>query len=118
MPDSPRQNSPEALKRRALARWDNEGGAGSPAAQHALPDIPALGDAEIIQLRIRVIALENLMIAVLAEGSPRQIKVAQEMANYISPRAGMTHHPLTIRAADHMTDIVGRAEHFRGLESE
>lgn len=114
MPNLPPQSDPEAIKRRALATWDNEGGAKSSPVQSAPIEIPALGEAEIVQLRIRVIALENLMIAVLAEGSERQIQVAQEMAKYISPRAGMTHHPLTIRAADHMTDMVARAEHFRG----
>ena len=73
-------------------------------------------NAELVQLRIRVIALENLIIAVLAEGSDRQLQVAREMADYVSPRPGFTHHPLTIRATDHMTDLVGRAVHFRSAQ--
>lgn len=116
MPDMAPPPDPAILKRRALATWDNEGGAIAPAAHHQLAEIPPLGDAEIIQLRIRVIALENLLIAVLAEGSERQLEVAREMADFISPRPGITHHPLTVRAADHMTDITGRAEHFRTIE--
>ncbi len=68
-----------------------------------------------MQLRIRVIALENLMIAVLAEGSARQRQVAREMADYIPPRPGFTPHPLTIQAADHLTDLVSRAVHFQEL---
>lgn len=118
MPHSPRPQDRASLKRRALATWDNEGGALAAEAHHKMPEIHPLGDAEIIQLRIRVIALENLLIAVLAEGSDRQIEVAREVAEYISPRPGMTQHPLTIRAADHMNDILGRAEHYRAIEQE
>lgn len=73
-------------------------------------------NAELVQLRIRVIALENLMIAVLAQSSDRQLQVAREMAVYIAPRPGFTQHPLTIQAADHMTDLVDRALHFRTVE--
>lgn len=118
MPDLPQAQDPASLKRRALAIWDNEGGALASETHDAMFDIAPLGDAEVIHLRIRMIAMENLLIAVLAEGSDRQIAVAQEMAHYISPRPGMTPHPLTIRAADHMTDILARAEHYRALEQE
>lgn len=118
MPDNQPPKDADARKREALGTWDNEGGAEAPSVQDALPDIPALGDAEIVQLRIRVIALENLMIAVLAEGSEGQKRIALEMADYISPRSGSTQHPLTVRASDHMAHIVSRAEHFRELEPE
>ena len=108
MPDFDDQSE---LRRRALARWENEGGAiSAPAAIPA--DVPELTSAELVQLRIRVIALENLMIAMLAEGSDRQRQIAREMADYISPRPGCTQHPLTLKAADHMTDLVDRAVHF------
>jgi len=116
MSDPDLLNSTE-LRQRALARWDNEGGALS-TAQGAHADVPDMTNTELVQLRIRVIALENLMIAVLAQGSDRQLQVAREMADYISPRPGFTQHPLTIQAADHMTDIVGRAVHFRMVEPE
>ena len=117
MPDSDSLPSPTELRQRALSRWDNEGGAlASADGTHA--DVPDMTNAELIQLRIRVIALENLMIAVLAEGSDRQLQVAREMAGYISPRPGFTHHPLTTRAADHMTDLVGRAVHFRKVQPQ
>lgn len=72
-------------------------------------DVPDMTNAEIVLLRVRVIALENLLIAVLAEGSDRQRQAARDMANTISPRPGFTPHPLTIRAAQHMTDLVDRA---------
>lgn len=107
---------PTELRQRALSRWDNEGGAlATTHGTHA--DVPDMTNAELVQLRIRVIALENLMIAVLAEGSDRQLQVAREMADYISPRAGFTQHPLTIQAADHMTDLVDPAAHFRTVQA-
>ncbi|WP_417614264.1 hypothetical protein [Parasphingorhabdus sp.] len=118
MPDIQLSKDVETRRREALGTWDNEGGAEAPSGHDVVPHISALGDAEIIQLRIRVIALENLMIAVLAEGSERQKQIALEMADYISPRSGSTQHPLTVRASDHMAHIVSRAEHFRELEPE
>jgi hypothetical protein len=100
------------LRRRALSRWDNEGGALAEIAPEAAAEIRELTNAELVHLRIRVIALENLMIAVLAEGSDRQREIARQMADYIVPRPGHTPHPLTIQAAHHMTEMVGRASLF------
>jgi hypothetical protein len=106
-------------RQRALSRWDNEGGAGpdGSATDAALDNervaIPDLANAELVTLRVRVIALENLMICFLATASDQQLKLAQEMAGYISPRPGFTQHPLTIHAAAHMDDLVKRAVHFR-----
>ena len=68
-------------------------------------------------LRIRVIALENLMISLLATASDQQLKLAKEMTGYISPRPGFTQHPLTVHAAARMDDLAKRAIHFRDLES-
>ena len=116
MPDSNSVPDPEELRRRALSRWDDEGGAISSVPNGTPADIPDITNAELVQLRIRVIALENMMIAVLAEGSDRQLQVAREMAKYICPRPGYTQHPLTIQAADHMTDLVNRAVHFRTVQ--
>lgn len=103
----------------ALSRWDNEGGAGPAGPQEeeasieAQSEIPQLTNAELVQLRIRVIALENMVIALLEEASEQQIGLAREMAAYISPRPGSTHHPLTIQAAAQMIDLIERASHFR-----
>ena len=105
----------------ALSTWDGEGGAGPDGPQEAKasvkasPGIPNLTHAELIQLRVRVIALENLLIMLLAEGSDRQLEAAREMAAYISPRPGFTHHPLTTQAATHMVDLVDRAIHYRSV---
>ncbi len=123
----PRENSDTSSDRdqrqRALSRWDNEGGAGpeGPAAGSALDTgriaVPDLTNAELVTLRIRVIALAALMISLLATDSDDQLRLAREMASYISPRPGFTQHPLTIHAAAHMIDLVERADHFRDSES-
>lgn len=120
MPDEiPGASDRAALRERALSRWDNEGGAsrqgpqeGSPSEKAGPDRAPQLTNTELVQLRVRVIALENLMIALLAEGSDRQVEVVREMAACISPRPGFTHHPLTTHAAVHMIDLVQRAAHF------
>ena len=100
---------PTELRARTLSRWDNEGGAIAAVAHETHVDVPHKTNTELVLLRVRVIALENLLLAVLAEGSDRQRQAAREMAEAISPRAGSTQHPLTIRAAQHMTDLVDRA---------
>jgi hypothetical protein len=116
--------NPESLassqqRQMALSRWDNEGGAGPCGPQEgqipaaAQSEVPELTNAELVQLRVRVIALENLVISLLAEAPDRQLDLAREMAAFISPRPGFTHHPLTIHAAAQMIDLVDRAGHFR-----
>jgi hypothetical protein len=114
----PRKNADSSndwnQRQRALSRWDNEGGAGpnGPATNSALDHertaTPDLTNAELVTLRIRVIGLENLMISMLAAASDDQLRLAREMASYISPRPGFTQHPLTIHAAAHMVDLVER----------
>lgn len=107
---------------RALSRWDNEGGAGPCGAEVRTTmsedeaPMPKMGEAELGALHIRVIALENLIIALLAEASDRQLELARDMARYIAPRKGLTHHPLTTHAAAHMVDLVERSARFRSGE--
>ncbi len=113
MPDPEFPPSPFELRRRALSRWENEGGAITSTLYESRADIPDLTNAELVHLRVRLIALENLMIAVLAEGSDRQRQLAIDMAGYIVPRPGVTQHPLTVQGAHHMTDLVHRADQFR-----
>jgi hypothetical protein len=117
MPAPTADYSPEPfeIRRRALSRWENEGGSIAPPRPLAPSDAPDLTNAELVQLRIRLIALENVLIAVLAEGSEGQLQVARQMANYIAPRQGFTCHPLTTQAAKHITHLVDRAIHFRSV---
>ncbi len=108
---------PASLQReRALARWENEGGAIAgqpPLGGDTNPPVPELTNAELVHLRVRVIALENLVIALLAGATDRQLDLTREMAGYITPRPGFTQHPLTIQAASQMLDLVDRAGQFR-----
>jgi hypothetical protein len=116
----PRQSSDhpsQATERqKALSRWDNEGGAPGPVvapiADEQIPT-PDMSNADMVALRVRVIALENLLISLLATASGQQLELAREMADYISPRPGFTHHPLTIHAAAHMIDLIERSSRFR-----
>ncbi len=107
------------LRERALSRWDNEGGAGPDAAQEApirpngTSAVPQLSNAELVRLQVRVIALENLLIALLSQFPEQHLDLVREMAAYISPRPGFTAHPLTIHAAAQMIHLVERAGHFR-----
>ena len=111
--------SPSRLRAMALSSWDNEGGAGPPdqkmdlLREEAQFELPQLTNTEWVQLRIRVIAMENLVIALLAQASDRQLTLAREMAGYISPRPGFTPHTLTIRAAAQMLHVIERAGIFR-----
>ena len=69
--------------------------------------------AEQANLHTRVIALENLVIALLADATDAQLARARDMAQFISPRAGFTQHPLTLQAAADMNHLVDRAEYFK-----
>ena len=115
-----RSDLSDALRQMALSRWDNEGGAAPDGHQGGVSsgatqsEIPPLTNVELVQLRIRVIALENLVITLLAEASDRQLERIREMASYISPRPGSAHHPLTVHAAAQMLNLLDRARHFSG----
>lgn len=118
MPSRTSDHSSQTVQRRqALSRWDNEGGAAGPGVAPATDEpqipVPDMSNADLVALRVRVIALENLLISLLAAASDEQLELAREMASYISPRPGFTHHPLTIHAAAHMIDLIERSSRFR-----
>lgn len=72
-----------------------------------------IGDAEDGNLVVRLIALENIIVALLADAPENQSQLIREMASYISPRPGKTPHRLTIEAARNMLALVERAAQFR-----
>ncbi|MCW2109528.1 hypothetical protein [Bradyrhizobium elkanii] len=118
MPTQNSDGADQAIQRRqALSRWDNEGGAtGLIVPSEADKDhvaAPEMSNADLVALHVRVIALENLLIALLATASDEQVELARDMAGYISPRPGFTPHPLTIHAAAHMIDLIERSSRFR-----
>lgn len=97
-------------RRKAPSGCDDQG-----VESRRLLQVPPLTDADMVQLRIRVVALENVVITLLAESSDRQLELVREMAAYISPRHGFTQHPLSLHAAAHMVDLVERADRFRAV---
>jgi hypothetical protein len=68
------------LRDSAVSRWNNEGGAGPGGRTHgsAATDEPAGGPrltkAELVQLQIRVIALERVVMALLAHPTWRSAR--------------------------------------------
>ena len=112
MPDP---NPPE----KALARWDDEGGAEPDgpqlvASERLTPPAVAPSAAEWAEMHTRVIALETLSVALLAAGTEQQRTMAREMAGLITPRPGATPHRLTVHAAHRMGDLIDRAERYEG----
>lgn len=106
---------------KAISRWDNEGGSGdggrvSPAPGALGEDSLPLSNAELVQLQIRVIALENLLAVLLVDASDRQVTLARETAECIAPRHGFTPHRLTIHAAARMNGLLERSGHLRALQ--
>jgi len=88
------------LRQRALARWENEGGKTLPndlprAGGAEQTQMPEITNAEIVALRVRVIALENVLIFLLVTAPVHQLQLIREMADYISPRPGFSsaHDP-------------------------
>jgi hypothetical protein len=116
-PSSP---DPPLSHARALLRWDDEGGALSegpqkragstaPEQRHA----PRLNDAELVPYRVQLIALENLLAALLAERPARQAEIALAMAACVSPKPGLMDHPLILHAASRLIDGVERSSRAR-----
>lgn len=56
-----------------------------------------MSNTGLVQLRIRMIALENVITTLLAGTSDKRLDLVGEMAGFITPRPGFTQHPLTAR---------------------
>jgi hypothetical protein len=70
MPDKDSDpKDPTHQREMALSRWDTDGGHGHSSLQRGLcseaelADVPQLTDTELVHLRVRVIALENMLIS-------------------------------------------------------
>lgn len=72
-----------------------------------------IGDVEDGNLTVRLIALENIIVTLLADAPEIQSERVREMAIFISPRPGSTPHRLTVEAARNMVALVERAAHYR-----
>lgn len=64
-------------------------------------------------LRYRVVALENLLVALLAEGSTGRMDRLREMSRYVAPRRGCTDHPVTLLAGAQIVHLVERARYAK-----
>jgi hypothetical protein len=101
----------------AIRQWRSD--ADEAVREPAPPDVqaqsaaPPLGNAELVQLQTRVIALENLVTALLADASIRQLELSTELANLIRPRQGYTQHRLTLHAAEQMMHLLERGKRLR-----
>ena len=68
------------------------------------------GHAELVQMRIRVIALENLVLAILAQSDGNVRQEVRKRADEIQPREDAVDHPLTEHARAEMLKLLARAE--------
>jgi hypothetical protein len=69
--------------------------------------------AEWDLLRSRLIALECVVMAVLADASPAQLAHAQTLAAQYAQRGGFARHPLTARAVDQVDHMLLQARQLR-----
>ena len=60
-----------------------------PAADKEQIPAPEMSNADLVALRVRVIALENLLISLLATASDQQLELAREMADLYLAEAGL-----------------------------
>lgn len=80
------------LRQRALARWDNEGGAGPEGPQTELPEAgdqdraPQTDGAGLVALPVRVIAVQSVMVALRAGGLEGQVAPARSMEKTVGLR--------------------------------
>lgn len=68
------------------------------------------GHSELVQMRIRIIALENLVLAILAKSSSDVWKMVRTRAGEIQSRGDVAEQPLTRHASDEMLKLLARAE--------
>ena len=117
--DKPETAPPLLIRPEALSRWDNEGGAGPDGPQQPSRFAKEVGNgaemsnATLAQLQVRVIALENVAVALLAGASHQQLAAVLKRAGSITRPPGSTQQPMTILAATEMIHLVERAEHSR-----
>ena len=82
--------------------------------EHSPPsqETPPLTNAELVQLQIRVIALENLVVALLAHAPEQQLELVRDIAASIFPRPGVEHR-LTEQATVQMEHLAQRSQRLQ-----
>ena len=79
--------------------------------------VPEPDHAELVQMRIRLITLENIVLGLLSEASDEQIEQIKKRAAMIEPRPDTSRHPLTELAAGDMRKFLERAARMANMES-
>lgn len=106
------------LSQSALLRWDGEGGAGPDGPQTELAEAhdwqraPQNEATELAALQVRIVALESLVVALLAGGSDRQIEQARLMVQSIVPRQACAGNVPAMHAAIQCAGLVDRGGHL------
>ena len=72
-------------------------------------DIPEPDHADLVQMRIRRITLENIVLGLLSGANGEQIEQIRKRADMIEPRPEASRHPLTELAAGDMRKLRNRA---------
>lgn len=118
------KQTPDAAERarlfeRAVSRWENEGGAvvdvGASAPMPSEGSSAPSKGSELEHIKVRLVALENLVTFLLAQLPDPQIGVVREMADYVAANSGAAPYPLTTRAATKMRGLLEGAGHLRSL---
>ncbi len=81
-------------RQRALGGWEIESGAGpccpldlvASLDHHA--QLPDMGKDELLTLHIRVVALQNMELALLAAALSQKLEIARDMPGFILSRPG------------------------------
>ena len=79
-------------------------------------DIPEPDHAELVQMRIRLITLENIVLGLLSGANGEQIEQIRKRADMIEPRPEASRHPLTELAAGDMRKFLERAARMAEAE--
>ena len=79
-------------------------------------DIPEPDHAELVQMRIRLITLENIVLGLLSGASDEQIDQIRKRADMIEPRPEASRHPLTELAAGDIRKFLERAARMAEAE--
>nr|WP_237487417.1 hypothetical protein [Parapontixanthobacter aurantiacus] len=70
----------------------------------------------MVQMRIRLITLENIVLGLLSGASDEQIDQIRKRADMIEPRPEASRHPLTELAAGDMRKFLERAARMAEAE--
>ena len=79
-------------------------------------DIPEPDHAELVQMRMRLITLENIVLGLLSGASDEQIERIRKRADMIEPRPEASRHPFTELAPGDMRKFLERAARMAKTE--